>query len=270
MIRCRECGLVWTPELPDAEYLKRVYSESYFKSSDSGALGYDDYAADRMKISRTFHKRLAEIEKWTGSRGRLLDVGCAMGFSLDVARQRGWEAVGVEISEYACDYARRNLGIDVICGSIGEVGLKDNSFDVITMWDYIEHNPDPVNEITRANRLLKDGGLLALTTPDIRSLPARIWRTRWMGIKQGEHLYYFSPHTLRRLLVTCGFETIHMKHVGKYVDVGFFIRRTGLYSSGMERALSKAAQALNIAERVLYINPHDILLVYGRKKHTVA
>ncbi|GAB4350778.1 MAG: class I SAM-dependent methyltransferase [Candidatus Abyssubacteria bacterium] len=270
MIRCKECGLVWTPEIPDPECIKQVYSETYFRSSNSGALGYDDYAADRLKISRTFHKRMAEIEKLTGKRGRLLDVGCALGFSLEVAKLRGWEAVGIEISDYACDYARQKLGVDAICGSLANIDPVNENFDVITMWDYIEHNPDPPGELTMANRLLKKGGLLAMTTPNIRSLPARIWGPRWMGIKKGEHLFYFSPETLRRLLETGGFEIIRMKHVGKYINVGFFIKRVGLYSATMERVLSGAAHTLNISDRVLYINPYDILLVYGRKTRAVT
>lgn len=265
MIRCVGCGLIRTREIPDKEQLEALYSEGYFHSSDSGALGYDDYVGDRSKITRTFHRRMQEIEKVTGGKGRLLDVGCAMGFSLQVARERGWDALGVEVSGFACDYARENLGIDILCGSLDEARLQAESFDVITMWDYIEHNPAPVEELNEASRLLRTGGLLALTTPDISSLVARITGNRWMGIKQGEHLYYFSSATLRHLLTKCGFEPIRLKYVGKYVDLGFFIKRTGIYSATVERLLSRTARTLGIADHVLYVNPFDILLAYGKK-----
>lgn len=265
IIECDACGLVRVDAIPGREQLRRLYSENYFRSTDSGTLGYDDYIADRKKISKTFQKRMSEIERCIGRKGRLLDVGCAAGFSLEVARERGWDAHGIEISEFACNFARSTLGLNVSCGSLQEADLAPKTFDVVTMWDYIEHCPDPARELTLANQLMKTRGLLALSTPDICSLPARTWGANWMGIKQGEHLFYFSPETITRLLRQSGFEVIRLKHVGKYVDVAFFIKRTGLYSSAIERLLGHAARLLRVADRVLYVNPFDIMLVYGRK-----
>lgn len=265
IIRCAECGLVRLQHLPNKEEVRQIYSESYFRSVDSGSIGYDDYVADQKKISKTFHRRIGEIEKWAGKKGSLLDVGCATGFSLAVARERGWTARGIEISDYACNFAIRHLQVDVKCGTFSDNQPVARSFDVITMWDYIEHCLDPVHELELANRSLKPGGLLALTTPDIASVPARLWGPRWMGIKDKEHLYYFSPATIERLLRNTGFQVVRLEHVGKYVDISFFIKRTGLYSTFIERGLAKAAGALNLNDRVLYINPYDIMLVYGKK-----
>jgi 2-polyprenyl-3-methyl-5-hydroxy-6-metoxy-1,4-benzoquinol methylase len=265
MITCERCGLVRVEGVPDGDRLNQLYSESYFRSSDSSALGYDDYIADRAKISKTFGKRIEEIERLVGRKGRMLDVGCATGFSVEVARSRGWEAQGVELSRFACDYARREIGVDVFCGSLGEVELEPESLDVVTMWDYIEHSPDPLGELRQANRLLKSGGLLALTTPNIASLPARIWGSRWMGIKQEEHLYYFAPETIKKMLELCGFEPERLRHVGKYIDADFFIKRAGLYSETIRRLLERLTQILGMSDSVLYVNPYDIMIVYGKK-----
>ena len=265
MIRCLDCGLVRADQVPAREKLDRLYSEKYFRSSDSGALGYDDYGADRAKISKTFDKRMGEIEQWLGQKGSLLDVGCALGFSLDVARRRGWDPKGIEISRFACEYARTDLGADISCGSLSEIDLDPESFDVITMWDYIEHSPDPAGEFQRAHGLLKRGGMLVLTTPNIASLPARIWGSRWMGIKQEEHLYYFSPATISRLLSKHRLKPVYIKHVGKYIDIDFFIKRTGLYSEKIEQTLGWLAGALGIGESSLYVNPFDIMMVYAKK-----
>jgi 2-polyprenyl-3-methyl-5-hydroxy-6-metoxy-1,4-benzoquinol methylase len=265
IIKCADCGLARADHVPPGEELQKLYSEQYFRSSDSGALGYDDYAADRANIAKTFGKRMAEIERWTGRKGRLLDVGCAMGFSLEAARGRGWEPHGVEISEYACEYARRDLGIEVFHGRLGEAEFEAEYFDVITMWDYIEHSSDPAGELRRASSLLKKGGLLVLTTPNIGSLPARIWGPRWMGIKQDEHLFYFTPESIGEFLSKCGLKTVRLKHVGKYIDIDFFIQRTGLYSKMVERGLGKLAGALRIGESSLYVNPFDIMMVYAKK-----
>lgn len=266
IIKCADCGLVRAEYVPPRQELEQLYSEKYFRSSDSGALGYDDYAADRAKIAKTFDKRMAEIERWTGrKKGRLLDVGCAMGFSLEAARARGWEPHGIELSKFACDYARQQLGFDVFCGALGEADFGPDGFDVITMWDYIEHSPDPAAELRRANGILKKDGLLVLTTPDIASLPARVWGPRWMGIKQDEHLFYFSPASIGELLTKCGFKTVNLKHVGKYIDVDFFIQRTGLYSNTVEQVLGKLAGALGVGESSLYVNPFDIMMIYAEK-----
>ena len=143
--------------------------------------------------------------------------------------------------------------------------LEQEGFDVITMWDYIEHSPDPSGELEIANSLLRSGGLLVLTTPDIASLPARISGRRWMGIKQEEHLFYFSSDTIGGLLEKHNFEPSHFGHVGKYIDIDFFIKRIGLYSTTVERALSAVARVLGIGEKTLYVNPFDIMIVYGRK-----
>jgi 2-polyprenyl-3-methyl-5-hydroxy-6-metoxy-1,4-benzoquinol methylase len=265
MIRCTDCKLIRAKHVPPRAELERLYSEEYFRSTDSGALGYDDYSADRLNISKTFDRRLSEIEQWLGHKGSIMDVGCAMGFSLDVARERGWSPQGIEISRFACEYTRKELGFEVFCGSLGEIDLDPESFDVITMWDYIEHSPDPAAELRRAHSLLKRGGMLVLTTPNIASLPARTWGSRWMGIKQEEHLYYFSPATIRRLLRRHGLRPVYIKHVGKYVDIDFFIKRAGLYSKTVERTLGWLAGILGIGESSLYVNPFDIIMVYAKK-----
>ncbi|MBI5118372.1 class I SAM-dependent methyltransferase [Candidatus Poribacteria bacterium] len=269
LLKCDGCGLVRADNIPDSQEMGQLYSESYFRSADSGAVGYDDYIADREKISRTFHRRLKEIEGWTHRKGRLLDIGCATGFSLEVARELGWRAQGVEISEFACDFARKNLGVDVFCGLLANADMEPASFDVVTMWDYIEHCPDPAEEFKKAHSLLRPGGLLALTTPNIASVPARVWRSSWMGIKQGEHLYYFTPGTLKRLLAKSRFETVRLEHVGKYIDVDFFIKRAGLYSSTVERVAGWLTRSLGLGDRVVYINPFDIMLVYGIRMEQV-
>ena len=263
---CNQCGLVRADDPTDRESLERLYSESYFRSSDSGALGYDDYMADREKISRTFHKRMEEIETWVKHKGRLLDVGCAAGFSLVVAGARGWETNGVEISKFACELGRSELDVDIFCGSLAEADFKPESFDVITMWDYIEHSADPSSDLALANRLMKTSGLLALTTPDISSFPARISGSRWMGIKQKEHLFYFSRETINRLLDKHGFEPVLFRHVGKYIDGSFFSKRIGLYSRALQRLLERLTTLLGIRDKIFYVNPYDIMLVYGIKK----
>ena len=109
--RCATCDLVSVRRIPAPEELHAVYGEAYFRNARSEEMGYEDYEDDRFCIVRTAGRRLDQIERFETARGRLLDVGCALGFFLDTARRRGWEVEGLDISEHAVSYARDELGL---------------------------------------------------------------------------------------------------------------------------------------------------------------
>ncbi len=201
VVRCLSCGLIYANPRFKKEALKDFYSREYFESHSSEAMGYDNYVSDKELVEKTFKRRLLEIEKkWMPRRGKLLDVGCATGFFLSIARQRGWKVDGIEISEYCCDYARREFGIELYCGFFKDAKGFEPNFDLVTMWDYVEHSFTPDQDIRKAYELLAPGGVLALATPDVGSVPARIFKQNWMGFKEHEHLYYFTKQNLTALL----------------------------------------------------------------------
>ena len=140
-------------------------------------------------------------------KGRILDVGCAFGLFLDVARSRGWDVNGVEISEYAADYARKELKIKVITKPLEKAKFPEDYFDVIHMAELIEHLPDPKKTLMECNRVLKRNGLIVIQTSDIDSLYARIMGKHWDWFLPG-HLYYFSRKTLRGITKKTGFKII--------------------------------------------------------------
>jgi len=148
--------------------------------------------------SRKTLKKIGKVSEQKGK--RILDIGCSFGFFLDSARELGWETYGVEISKYASDFARNKLHLNVTTGTINDVSYSDNFFDVITMWDVIEHLGDPVSSLKKIRNLLKPNGILALATPNIQSPLARLTKEKWEQIKPAYHLYYFSPRTLTKLL----------------------------------------------------------------------
>jgi 2-polyprenyl-3-methyl-5-hydroxy-6-metoxy-1,4-benzoquinol methylase len=266
IVRCKACGFVYTSPRPTREALAAVYTHDYFENNQSQQLGYDNYVADRELVQRTFVRRLAEIERrWAPARGRLLDVGCALGFFLTVARERGWRPEGAEISAWAADYARRQLGLEVHVGAFCEQRELAPGLDLVTMWDYIEHSSVPDEDLAQAYALLKPGGVLAITTPDVASWPARVFRAKWMGFKDHEHLYYFSTANLCELLERKGFRVVDARHVGKYVSLGFFAKRASMYADRAGRLFGAAASALQLAERSLYVNPFDIVKIIAVK-----
>ena len=138
----------------------------------------------------------------------LVDVGSGAGFFLKLASETGYAVKGVEISQYAADYSRNNLGIPVFLGELEAAALTPESFDIVTLWHVLEHVRNPKEFLAQVNSLLKDQGLLALEVPNIGSSAARIAGVNWELMSPKEHFYYFNPTTLRRYLEASGFTII--------------------------------------------------------------
>ncbi len=266
VVQC-ECGLVYTNPRLKQEVIRDFYSRDYFESHSSQAMGYDNYVSDKELVEKTFRRRLAELEsRWLKRKGHVLDVGCATGFFLSIAREMGWQVSGVEISDYCCEYALREFGI-----KLHQVFFKDardlgEPYDLITMWDYLEHSFNPVEDIRRAHALLAPAGFLAIATPDISSLPAKLFKYQWMGFKEHEHLYYFSRKNLAELLEKTGFEVRSASHIGKYISPKFFSKRLSEYSKFLG-GLSEAFTRLPWLDKAsFYCNPFDIVYLIAEKR----
>lgn len=252
--------------MPRPEDLHAVYGEAYFRNSRSDETGYDDYEADRFCILRTANRRLEAIEKFVPTRGRLLDVGCALGFFMEAATRRGWLVAGVDISEHATSYARDELGLDARTGTLQSLPFESGAYDVVTAWDVIEHVTDPVGELRAMRRLLRAGGLLVLSTPDIGSRLAKLTKSRWMGFKLAEeHLVYFDRDTVEKALAHAGFEVVEMRPIGKDVSLDFFSRRLQLYAGPFAKLMEIAVNAAGLGRASVYANPRDILMVIARR-----
>ena len=262
---CKKCGLVFHYPQPELDFLKEHYGKGYFISRSSVAVGYDNYLRDEENIRMSFRKRFRYIDRFFVKPGRLLDVGCAAGFFLSEAVSRGWNAEGVEISAFMSQYAQRS-GLRVFEGAFEEYAEKaDAAFDMVTVWDVFEHLRDPRKDLCKIHRLLKRGGCLVMTTPAIDSLPHFLFRERWMGFKEEEHLFFFSKKTMNSLLAQCGFKVRFMKFEGKYVSLDLLKRRIGCYWKGLSEYLRRSFPTRWGRSNNLYINPMDIRLVIAQK-----
>lgn len=266
LVECQQCGLVYVSPRPDANELYALYGETYFHNNDSGVVGYANYIADEGNIRKTAVRRLKHVERFI-RRGKLLDVGCATGFFIDEAKKRGWQVEGMDVSSFAVEYAHSHFGLDVRHGSLTELDFPHNAYDLVSLWDVIEHVPDPVAYVRRSAELLRPGGIIVLATPDVDSFPAKLMGKRWVGYKLSEeHIYYFSVKTLTKMLNDTGFDVVNVRHVGKYVTLRLFLDRLGMYFPWLAKLLELGERALKLSEWSLYVNPFDIVAVTARKR----
>jgi len=212
IVRCSRCTLLYRPAVPEA--LERLYTEDYFRdyfrkpgAAETVSTGYAD---QRARLLQAFGEHIADLERFHKP-GRLLDVGCAMGFLLEAARRRGWQVVGLDLAAAAVEYARREFQLDVRLGPVERAAFPEASFDVITAFELIEHVVDPAGTLGCFHRWLRPDGLLVLTTPNAGSYAARRHPERFEGFLEPPHLVYFTPSTMRQLLRRAHFRPLEVR-----------------------------------------------------------
>ena len=223
-VKCRGCGLVYINPQPADDEISALYSEDYYKP---WGLGTDSSVVSEMKIT-TFDDKLTMVERFI-KKGRILDIGCATGFFLEAAKRKGWDVSGVEISPYSAAIAQERFGKDrVFSGPLEAASYKDGFFDVVFMSDLVEHVKDLDLFLKEVFRIVKAGGIIAIVTPNIESLSYRIMRKLWPHLKM-EHLYYFSPSTMKRLLEREGFNPVYMSAATKALNLSYVERQFSTY-----------------------------------------
>jgi 2-polyprenyl-3-methyl-5-hydroxy-6-metoxy-1,4-benzoquinol methylase len=249
IVRCRHCGLAYVTPRPDAAALMALYAdERYYRNLNASPFGYPDYLGERWLLERLVMRRLAVIEARVPRRGRLLDVGCATGVLVEAATARGWHALGVDVSAFAIAQCRTR-GLNVRQGDLSSTDLADASFDVAVLDDTIEHLLDPGHALDELRRVLTPGGVITLNTPNDGGWLRRVMGRHWFHCKPPEHLYYFSPTTLRALLEAHGFHRVETELSGKYVTARYLCDRLKAYSVPVARALTGTIGRLPGADR---------------------
>ena len=204
LVRCKHCGLVRVDPLPTPAEAARLYDDHYFRDA---VRGYVDYVADEGVFRAEFRRRLRVLHG-LGARGRLLDVGCASGALLIEAKALGFAPVGLEPAPATARRAAEKSGCPVLAHPLQDALLAPAAYDVITLFDVLEHLAQPLLALERLRRTLAPGGLLAVTVPDYGGLWARASGRHWPFLTPWEHLLYFTRRTLHATLCTAGFERV--------------------------------------------------------------
>ncbi|MBF0500648.1 MAG: class I SAM-dependent methyltransferase [Candidatus Riflebacteria bacterium] len=208
------CGVV----LAQPETSPERYSEEYYTSWGASS---DELEHTRFLKQKTFCRWLSDLEKVVKP-GRILDIGCAMGFFLEVANRRGWESFGVEISPFSADAARKQFGNRIHNGTIMDVSFPCDFFDAVTLFDCLEHMPDPVAALSKIRMILRPGGVVLISTVNVDSLSCKLLGARWPHFKP-EHPVCFNSSSLATALKAAGLQPIRLKPAVKNLSVRYIL-----------------------------------------------
>jgi len=215
LYKCRKCSLVF-----NVNHKSLSYGRDYFISEYREQYGktYIEDFENIYNLSKERFKKISGMIKLLRDDLSLLDIGSAAGFFLKAAEDSGMKKVrGIEISDFAADYCRKNFGIDVIQSSFENTSI-DEKFDVITSWFFIEHLSDPKKAIDRIYRLLNEGGVFALAVPSCFGPMFYFTRGEWIKTHPGDHRIDLSPNGAKKILKAAGFKKVKITKCGYHPE----------------------------------------------------
>lgn len=215
---CRQCGLVYAnPRLPKAEVWTR-YNPDYFWQEYLPSLGVRRKQYNLESFDTRYAAILDLISGYIQPPGKLLEVGAGAGFFMKAAERAGWSVAGIEVSGAGVEFAQTELGLDVKQQAAEEISFDDCLFDVVVMFDVIEHLYAPALALSSICRVLRLGGILVIITPNYNSISRSVLGIDWAVLSPAEHLYYFSESSLKKLLEQNKFKDVEF--IRQYAGFG--------------------------------------------------
>lgn len=211
LFNCSLCNVQFIHPLPNDKDLDKTYSDpSYHKESR--------YETNQQNsaFQKLWEKRLKKINSFGYQSGFLLDIGCATGNFLKIAKAQGWNIAGIEKSSNAAKIAKELLGNDNIHLTDLLTTNFNHQFHTVTAWALIEHVLNPLAYLKKMNDLLIEGGLLAISTPNTHSISRLVKKKKWRYFIPPHHLFYFNPKSIKKVLNLTGFEIIQIKTIFNY------------------------------------------------------
>jgi len=243
-VECENCHLIYLNPRPSKEEILDYYPESYAPYKKN------IYEEKNILIRTIRLHNVKRTRKWIEKKtkmknGSILDIGCSTGTFLNEMQKNGWTASGVELSEFASNYAKNKFNLHIENCSLENAHFDPNSFDVITFWDVLEHTYSPTQQLELSHKLLKTNGLLIINIPNWSSFDNKLLKRHWVGFDPPRHLYIFKNFVLTKMLEKYNFEVLEkICFISSYY--GFVI--------SIENWLSNKSKFLsNIIKRVLMV-----------------
>lgn len=263
IVECVNCKFVYVnPRLPN-DALHQIYLNNYF-SSDSESHGYKDYEL-------TAQLRIATFKHWTNhiqlfvNKGNVLDIGCASGYFLELMRDKGWQVEAIELdAKMIAKVKAKNIPV---FEKPFEQFVSDKKYQLITLFDVLEHIPDLKTTFEKLNYLLADDGVVALITPNYASAQRKLFRKKWFQFKPKEHIHYFTPDTLKKAIVPYGLEVISITASGQYADTSFLLNRLDKYNFKLLKSVAVfLTSILKLKNKYWYMDTGSLFAIIKKKK----
>jgi 2-polyprenyl-3-methyl-5-hydroxy-6-metoxy-1,4-benzoquinol methylase len=265
IVRCAVCGMVYVDPRVRNEEIFNIYRNEYFKHGGEG--GYEDYELIAPLRKKTFQKWYADIERFLpADHATALDIGCAAGYFLEHLTSKGWRHVeGIELDRRMLDGLRKsNFNVSDLPL---EQFVPSHRYHLITLFDVLEHLPDINNDFTKLSAMLDDNGIIALVTPNFASFQRRIFGKRWFQFKPREHIYYFTPTSLRKIAEKHNFSVVYLAASGQFADFSFLQNRFASYHFPLLGSLfSLACLMFRLKNKFWYMNTGSMFAILKKKK----
>jgi len=271
-VTCTQCSFVYVNPQLTPEAVRNVYNDEDVREFFFRELLLPYVERDQKP---EFERRIDELKRAVRNPNpRLLDVGCAAGLFLLLASQRGFEVEGLELNNSYVDYIKSHRPLKVQAKLLEEVHYPHASFDVVTLWDVLEHLPNPVGTLGEVARILKGNGVVAFTTINHNCINEKLLKAHWRYYMPPDHLCSFTPALLHSMLHRCGFTIVNLQHQYMF-EVLADVYLPFLTPKGSSNA---PANTLNKINKVLYLaftlatqgifnalHSGDLVTVYAKK-----
>lgn len=206
LLKCSSCQIIFIDPFPSATLQKEANRELYGRQ-----MVQKEYWKKLPQLKRRVKKAVTELQKFKKD-GKLLDVGCGFGLFLEMAKEAGFKVYGVEMEKETVKAVQEKFGLkNIYQKNIKEIGFPERYFDVITLFDILEHLENPEVILKELKKLLKPNGVLVVQSPNIKSIMFKLTKEKWNWLLFPNHLYHFTPKSLASLLNDSGYKIIYRK-----------------------------------------------------------
>jgi 2-polyprenyl-3-methyl-5-hydroxy-6-metoxy-1,4-benzoquinol methylase len=256
IVQCRQCGMVYNNPQPNPDTLLQIYKEVEDPA----------YLEETEARERTFKRSIDQLHQFLQPPGKLLDIGCYTGVFMETAAAEGWQVQGVALSSWAVNIARKSGVGTVYETPLHQLPLPKESFDVITLWDVIEHLTHPKDMLKNVNHLLKPGGVLAFSTHMVDSLAVRLMGKRYPFFME-MHVVHFSRATTAQMLADQGFELLKIRPHPRILRTGYFLEKLShkIKIQPVHSLLKWLAGKQRISNRFIRIGLLGLVNIFARK-----